>query len=86
LDHPILERLRAVQRILRLGERFGTVRLESACRRALDFDDLRYRTVKTILERGLDAHGAAEATFDRLAETYTGAGRFCRDTRSLLVH
>jgi len=86
LDHPILERLRAVQRILRLGERFGPVRLESACRRALDFDDLRYRTVKTILERGLDAQGAAETTFDRLAETYTGAGRFCRDTRSLFVH
>ena len=86
LDHPILERLRAVQRILRLGERFGRVRLEAACQRALDFDEIRYRTVKTILERGLDAHSDAEAAFDQLADTYTGAGRFCRDTRSLLVH
>jgi hypothetical protein len=86
LDHPILERLRAVQGILRLGERFGTGRLEAACQRALAFDDLRYRTVKTILERGLDAHRGAEVAFDQLAETYTGSGRFCRDTRSLLVH
>lgn len=86
LDHPILERLRAAQGILRLGERFGTVRLEAACCRALAFDDLRYRTVKTILERGLDSQVAPEATFDRLSETYTGSGRFCRDTRNLLVH
>jgi hypothetical protein len=86
LDHPILDRLRAAQGIARLGERFGAVRLEAACRRALAFDDPRYRTVKTILERGLDAQAAPETAFDRLAEAYTGAGRFCRDTRKLLVH
>ena len=86
LDHPILERLRAAQGILRLGERFGPLRLEAACRRAIAFDDPRYRTVNTILERGLDAQAGPEAAFDRLAEAYTGSGRFCRDTRSLLVH
>lgn len=86
LDHPVLDRLRAAQGILRLGERFGALRLEAACRRALAFDDPRYRTVKTILERGLDAQAAPETAFDRLAEAYTGAGRFCRDTKKLLVH
>lgn len=86
LDHPVVERLRAAQGVLRLGERFGALRLEAACRRALDFDDARYRTVKTILERGLDGQPSPESTFDHLADAYTGAGRFCRDTRSLLVH
>lgn len=86
LDHPVLDRLRAVQGNVRLGERFGAARLEAACRRALAFDDPRYRTVKTILERGLDAQAAPETAFDRLAEAYTGAGRFCRDTKKLLVH
>ena len=86
LEHPILDKLRAAQGVLRLGERFGAVRLEVACRRALDFDDPRYRTVKTILERGLDVQAGPEESFDRLADVYTGAGRFCRDPRSLLVH
>jgi hypothetical protein len=86
LTHTWLERLRAAQAVLRLAERFGRLRLEAACRRALDFDDLRYRTVKTILERGLDGHPTTESTVDQLADAYTGAGRFCRDTRKLLVH
>jgi len=86
LDHPIVQRLRAAQGILRLGERFGAVRLEAACCRELAFEDLRYRTVKTILERGLDSQAAPETAFDQLSETYTGSGRFCRDTRNLLVH
>lgn len=86
LTHPILEKLRAAQSVLRLTERFGGPRTELACRRALEYGDGRYRTVKTILERGLDAEPTTERTFDRLADSYRGAGRFCRDTRPLLVH
>jgi transposase len=85
LAHPWAERLRAAQGVLRLGERFGPTRLEAACRRAMAFADPRYRTVKTILERGLDAEAAPEDAPDRLADAYTGAGRFSRDTRNLLV-
>ena len=40
--------------VIRLKERYGTSRLEAACRRALAFNDPCYRTVKTILENGLD--------------------------------
>ena len=86
LEHPLLEKLRAAQSVVRLAERFGPRRTETACQRALDFDDCRYRTVKTILERGLDVPAAPEPAFDRLADSYRGAGRFCRDTRPLLVH
>ena len=49
-----LDRLRTVQAILRLTEKYGPARLEAACRRALHFDDVGYRTLKRILERGLE--------------------------------
>ncbi|NTU62679.1 MAG: hypothetical protein HGB05_04585, partial [Chloroflexi bacterium] len=38
----------------RLGKTYGPVRLEAACHRALAFANPRYRTVKTILAKGLD--------------------------------
>jgi len=40
--------------IIRLAPRFGSERLERACRRALDYSSLHYRSVKNILQRGLD--------------------------------
>ena len=49
-----LDRLRTTQAILRLSEKYGSPRLEAACRRALHFDDIGYGTVKRILDRGLD--------------------------------
>jgi transposase len=55
LDHRPEDRLRTAGRLLRLGERFGSQRLEAACARALRFDDPAYMTIKRILEQGLDA-------------------------------
>ena len=49
------DRLRSVQALLRLVDRVGRQRLESACRRALHFGDPRYRRIKTILDAGLEA-------------------------------
>jgi len=54
LNHRPEDRLRSAGRLLRLAERFGSDRLEKACRRALHFDDPAYRTIKHILERGLE--------------------------------
>jgi transposase len=54
LDHRPEDRLRTAGRLLRLGERFDPQRLETACARALRFDDPAYMTVKRILEQGLD--------------------------------
>jgi transposase len=55
-----LTNLRQAQGVLRLGDAYGSSRLDAACRRALGFGDPRYRTVKNILERGLDTLAVAE--------------------------
>lgn len=52
-DRP-LDRLRAVQAILRLQESVGVKRLEAACARAVHFGDVRYRQIKLILNAALD--------------------------------
>jgi hypothetical protein len=54
LNHRPEDRLRTAGRLLRLGERFGTRRLEAACARAVRFDDPAYMTVKRIPEQGLE--------------------------------
>jgi transposase len=41
--------------ILRLGERYGSSRLEAACQRAIAINALSYRSVESILSHGLDA-------------------------------
>jgi transposase len=49
-----LHNLREAQAVLRLAQRYDRERLDRACQRALDAGDGRYRTVRGILERGLD--------------------------------
>ena len=82
-DHRVLDRLRAAQGVIGLAKRYGTARLEVACQRALHFDNIAYRTVRVILEKSLDLQANPERCFDELSNTYTGAGRFARDTRDL---
>jgi transposase len=53
-DRP-LDRLRSAQGVLRLGQRYGTARLEAACARAHAVGEYRYHTVKAILAHALDA-------------------------------
>ena len=84
--HRVLDNLRAAQGVITLAKRYGSARLEAACQRALAFDSARYRTVKTILDNGLDLQPHDEPAFDRLADAYTGRGRFSRDTTKLLSH
>jgi hypothetical protein len=81
----VLDNLRAAQGIIGLGKKYGNTRLEGACKRALRFDNPRYRTVKLILAKGLDQEPSPESAFDYLGEAYTGKGRFCRDTNTLLT-
>jgi transposase len=40
--------------ILRLGERYTPERLEAACKRAVDIRGISYRSIKSILDTGLD--------------------------------
>jgi transposase len=79
----VLDRLRAAQGVVRLGERYGATRLEAACGRALYFENIQYRSVRVILEKGLDQSTDPEACFDALSDSYTGKGRFGRNTRDL---
>ncbi len=78
----VLDHLRAAQGVIRLEKQHGTKRLEAACERALTFDDPRYRTVKTILAKGLDQTSVNDS-FDSLADTYTRGGRFSRRPSTL---
>lgn len=53
---------RACLGILRLGDRYGAERLEAACTRALLIRGVTYRSVKSILDHGLDRQPLAEQT------------------------
>lgn len=56
-----IHRLRAIQGIIRLRDRYGDARLDAACARALQVGDPGYRTVKGILAAGTE-HGDQPAT------------------------
>jgi len=79
----VLDRLRAAQGVIRLGTRYGAARLEAACQRALAFSNITYRSVRVILEKGLDQSTEPQACFDQLSEAYTGEARFGRDPATL---
>jgi len=52
-DGP-LDRLRAIQGIVGLSDRYPTSRVEAACARALHFGDISCRRIKAILKAGAD--------------------------------
>jgi hypothetical protein len=56
-----IHRLRAIQGIVALRDRYGAGRLDAACTRALEVGDPRYRTVKGILAAGTEAGDTATA-------------------------
>lgn len=66
----LLHLLREAQAVVRLRERYEPPQLEAACRRALAAGDGRLRTVRGLLERGLE-HAAPEAA----AEPPAASGR-----------
>ncbi len=85
-NNKVLDNLRAAQGIVGFKKRYGKDRVNAACRRALAFNNVRYSAVKQILEKGLDQKTYSESSFDTLADSYTGGGRFSRDTGGLLKH
>jgi hypothetical protein len=58
LSSHALHFLRQSQGIIRLADKYGQQRLNAACARANAFGDPSYRTVRNILERGLDSQPA----------------------------
>jgi transposase len=78
-EHRVLDNLRAAQGIISLGKKYGPARLEAACTRALFFDNVRYRAVKTILQKGLDQEPLTESSnVVPISAAYSGNGRFLR--------
>jgi transposase len=76
-SHRVLDHLRAAQGVLRLGESFGSTRLEAACSRALNFGAPTYRTVKQILKDGFDQQREL-LELAELEAPYLGGGHFSR--------
>jgi transposase len=80
----VLDKLRAAQGVVRLAKTYGETRLEAACARALEHADPRYRTVKTILARGLEQPALAPAEPVADSDLYARGGRYCRTASDLL--
>ena len=81
LSDRIVERLRGAQGILRFADTVGADRLEAACRRAVAHGSPFYRTIKSILARGLDQlplDGSPDSS-----SIYGQEARFMRDIRDL---
>jgi len=71
----VLDRLRMVQGLLRLGQRFGAERLEGACVLMQDVDVVSSRTVRMMLEKDLDKVPVQDVPH---SPVYQGHGRFYR--------
>jgi transposase len=82
LEDRSVDRHPRVIRILRLRNEVGDQRLEAACARLLTFEDLRYVTLKRVLEHGLDLQGPAPLPLP----TPTPARTFVRSAAELLGH
>jgi len=81
-SHKVLDNLRAAQGVISLGKKYGPVRLEAACIRALHYDNVKYRTVKSILHQGLDQMPLpGHSNVIPLSSPYTGSARFLRNDR-----
>ncbi len=86
-NNGVLDNLRAAQGIVRtLKNKYNSNRLEAACKRAILYDNPRYRTIKSILEKQLDYLDEPIAAPQELSSVYTGKGTFCRDANDLLIH
>ena len=81
LADPVVDRLQTTKRLLGLRERYGDVRLEAACARALQFAEPVYVTVKRILVDGLEGEPAAA-----VAVALPPARAFARNAGELLGH
>ena len=83
--------LRSAQGVIKLGSNYGNLRLESACRRAIYWDSVSYKSIREILKSGADmgdtdhtVNPATDASNDKLEQqpdggVYTGAAVFQRN-------
>lgn len=85
LENSVVDFLRAVQGIVGLEKKYSAVRVNAACLRAIHFQSVHYKTISTILKKGLEyAPLPEQIAFDALSGSYTGKSLFCRDTTTIL--
>lgn len=60
LEGGALYNLRAAQGVIRMADKYGTWRLQAACRKALEASDPAYRTIRNILAAGVEDDEATE--------------------------
>ncbi|MCC8396831.1 hypothetical protein LJ656_30020 [Paraburkholderia sp. MMS20-SJTR3] len=77
--------LRGAQGIVWLHGKVSDALLEAGCERALAHASPRWRTVKTIPDKGLESEPIAEPP-QTLTDTYVNGGRFGRNLQPLLIH
>jgi hypothetical protein len=82
LDDRVIDRHPRAVRILRLRTQVGDSRLEAACARLLAFGDLRYATLKRVLDQGLESQVPAILPL----ATPTPARTFVRSAAEVLGH
>jgi transposase len=74
LDNRPLDKLRAAQGVMGLGESYGRDRLEAACDRAIHFGDPSWRRIRSILRNGTDRQPIKDVPQLKLVD-YTFARR-----------
>jgi transposase len=74
-----VDRLPMVKRVLSLADQYGVLRLERACRRALQFDEYTGQTIRCILAKRLDM-----AVLPAIATELGPAPQFARSAAELL--
>ena len=66
LSHPSIDKLKPIRHLLGLSKKYSRERLEKACERACICQLLSYKSVKSILETGLDSQGIEVANTGKI--------------------
>jgi len=84
ITHPTNDLLRAAQGLIKLSKKYGAKRLNIACQRAINFSAVSYKTVKEILEKGLDENYQPDEVMDSIDKVYQGGGNFQRPINTII--
>ena len=77
--------LRAAQGVIKLKSKYGTVRLESACKRAIHFNIISYNSIKQILANGSDYCVVRNnGELENSGSAYQGQGLFQRQAITII--
>lgn len=79
LTDPVVDKLKAVQKVISLKQTYGPARLEAACHRAIKHHCVDLKALRMILRDGLDYQQMEDqVAFDLIGTAYT-SGKYCRD-------